>query len=71
MGGGGNAPSADGNTSGAAGNPSDGEVDPYPQRLMQPLATILSAIETERPLTSEESQKTLKMLVKVIEVLSI
>ena len=64
----GNAPSAGGNTSGGAGNPSDGggagnspEVD---AAVSEP---ILSAIETERPLTSEESQKLADDVGKLIE----
>ena len=68
MGGGGNAPSDGGNTSGGAGNPSEsggsGNSPEVDAAISEP---ILSAIETERPLTSEESQKLAEDVGKLIE----
>jgi len=68
MSGGGNAPSTDGNTSGDAGNPSDGGgAGNSPEVDAAVSESILSAIETERPLTSEESQKLADDVGKLIE----
>ena len=66
-GGGANPMGGGGNTSGGAGNPSDSGGGNSPEVDAAVSEPILAAIETERPLTSNESQKLADDVGKLIE----